>query len=272
MAPLIEANRIRFEYDGPPAILSNLSFTVQPGEFVALIGQNGSGKTTLAKLLLGLLRPTEGRILIDGKDIATQSVATLARSVGYVFQNPDHQIFAQTVLQEISFGVSQLALDPTVEKARIRHAMDQFGLAEHAEKSPHMLSYGLRRKLTVASVVAMRAPIIILDEPTSGLDRYAATSLLDVVSRLNEDGHSVILITHDMRLVATYATRVALIHAGRIAAFDDTLEILYQSELLRSAGIVQPPIVQLSQNLAMDQSPLTPEQLCLALTGSEIAS
>jgi energy-coupling factor transport system ATP-binding protein len=270
LAPAIEAKNLWFGYERDQPILRDLSFTLKSGEFMALIGQNGSGKTTLAKHMIGLLRPTQGRILIGGEDTAGISTGMLARSVGYVFQNPDHQIFAHTVRQEISFGLAQLALDPAEERQRIQQVMEQFDLAEHAEQSPHQLSFGLRRKLTVASVVAMRAPIHILDEPTAGLDCKSAIDLMDIVSQVNEQGHSILLITHDMRLVAAYASKTALIHAGQIAAVDDTRQILYRAELLKSTRIEPPQIVRLSQSLDLDQSPLTAEELCSVLTKNEM--
>jgi energy-coupling factor transport system ATP-binding protein len=241
MPPRIETEALCHTYPNGRMAIQDISVTLEPGDFVALIGQNGSGKTTFAKHLDGLLRPTSGRILFDGADIHKRPIGELSALVGYIFQNPDHQIFSSTVFDELAHGPRNLGLAEADVKRRVEVTIARFGLGDVAEQQPAM-----RRKVSVASVYAMGTPVLILDEPTTGLDWGAVKVLMSLISELNHQGHTILLITHDMRVVTEYAPRALLLHEGRALRFDSTRRIFQGPELLERLGIQIPPIVELA--------------------------
>ena len=189
-------------------------------------------------------------------------VGELAHTVGYVFQNPDHQIFAATVRKEIAFGPRNLGCTPDEVARRVDEALRLFDLLEQAEAPPAVLGFGLRRLISIAAVYAMRPAILILDEPTTGLDWRSATHLMALLSDLHRRGHTILLITHDMRLVCDWAPRTLLMHAGRVLAEGPTIEVMaLQAELAR-AQVSPPQVVTLGERLAMSPLPLTVEAFC----------
>ena len=237
---------------------------------MAIIGQNGSGKTTFAKHLNGLLRPTHGEVLLLGKSIGDRTVSDLARDVGYVFQNPDHQIFSATVRDELAFGPRNLGLDDIVVNNRTEAALERFALTPFADHQPAVLGFGLRRKVSIAAVYTMETPILILDEPTTGLDLRSTTELMELICELNRQGHTIILITHDMRVVAEYVPSCMVVRAGEILAYDDTREIFKQTKLLRETQIALPQISELGQRMTtygMRDDILTVPEFCDGCTG-----
>lgn len=229
--------------------LNGINLDIKKGDFVAVIGQNGAGKTTLVKHLIGLLRPDSGSILINGQDTRTQSVAQLAQKVGYVFQNPDHQIFLNTVEKEIEFGPGNLNLTPEEVKHRTETAMEKVGIKHLRDESPLSLSKGQRQRVALASVLAMEPEILILDEPTTGQDYHEAIQIMDLVAALNHRGHTIIFITHDMQLVALYAKRVILMGKGEILTDGTPHEVLSQDALLASTYLKPPQITLLAKSL-----------------------
>jgi cobalt transport protein ATP-binding subunit len=272
-APLLETDDLWFAYEPGPPVLLGISIRIEPGEFVAVIGQNGSGKTTLVKHFNGLLRSSKGHVLLDGKSIAHQSVGVLARQVGYVFQNPDHQIFSATTREEIAFGPVNLGLDEDEVEARTIDALERFRLLEYADRQPAMLGFGLRRKVSVAAVYAMKTPIIILDEPTTGLDLKSTTELMQLVSELNEQGRTIVLITHDVRIVAEYASRCMVVRDGKVLTHDNTREVFKQTDLLSSTHIEAPQISELGRRMVrhgLQDGVLTVSEFCDAY--SELVS
>ena len=258
--PCLSARDLWFAYPESEPVLRGVSFTLDDSGFVALVGQNGSGKTTLVKHFNGLLRPMRGEVLLYGEDIRDRAVSQLACAVGYVFQNPDHQIFSATVREEISFGLQQMALAPGEIAVRTDEALAAFHLEPFADEPPATLSFGLRRKVTVAAIFAMRPRVWILDEPTTGLDRAAARALMERVLSLQREGATILLITHDMRLVAEYAPRTAVMRGGEIIAADETRAVFAQPELLREAGLELPPITELARRLSLPGTPLTVDE------------
>ncbi len=213
--PLVEVRALKFNYpDGPP-VLDSIDLRIAPGEFVAIIGQNGSGKTTLAKHLVGLLRPTAGAVMLNGRDRTTMRPAETAAEVGYVFQNPDHQIFAATVEDEVAFGPRNFDLAPGEIQRRCDEVLRAVGLQDARALDPFLLSKGERQRLAVASVLALRPRLLILDEPTTGLDYREQRRMMALVTELNRDGIAIVMITHTPWLVAEYARRVVLIRSGR---------------------------------------------------------
>ncbi len=240
---------VHYHYPGVPA-LEGVDLELYAGEFCALVGQNGAGKSTLAKHLNGLLKPVSGTVEVLGRDTRTLSVGELARDVGYVFQNPDHQIFSARVRDELAFGPRNLGLTPDEVRRRVDEALDGFGLRPYADLPPATLGFGLRRLVSVAAVFAMRPRFFVLDEPTAELDWRSAHELLDHFRRLHRQGHTILLISHDMELVAEYAQRVLLMRAGRIVADAPPAAFFGQTALLQETRLSPPQIMRLAQRLA----------------------
>ena len=243
--------------------LAGLDLALSAGEYVALIGANGSGKSTLAKHAGGLLRPQQGRVLVTGRDTRLISTGELARQVGHVFQNPDHQIFAATVWEEIAFGPRNLGLRPAEVQKRVQAALAAFHLASVADLPPTTLGYGQRRLVTLAAVHAMQPQVLILDEPTAGLDRRLTARLVEWVSELHASGATVVLITHDMRL-ASLAPRCVVMDHGRVVLDGPTAQVFTHLPVLAQAGIAPPPIVELSRRLRLPAAPLSLDDFCRA--------
>jgi len=216
-------------------------------EILALVGPNGSGKTTLAKHLNGLLKPTRGRVLVDGMDTREHTVAELSRKVGYVFQNPEHMFFEETVFKEVAFGPKNLGLDDSEVEERVRWALGAVGLEGFEERTPYSLSGGEKQRLAIACVLAMRPKYLILDEPTTGLDWKAERSVVETIKSLREDGHGILLITHDMDLVLELAERVVLLEDGK-KAFDGPVEEFFSLDLERH-GLERPELLVLAEKL-----------------------
>lgn len=213
--PIISVQNLRHSYDDVEA-LSGISLTVQRGEFVAIVGENGSGKTTLVKHFNRLLTPTSGDVIINGKNTRDCSIATLAHDVGLVFQNPDHMFFADTVRDEISYGVHNLGIENngTVIDAALRDA----GLSGSSDLYPRWLSRGERQRLAIACVVAMQPGVIVLDEPTTGLDGNEARMVVEMLKDLQEKGHTILIITHNKEIARHCADRVILMENGKIVS------------------------------------------------------
>jgi energy-coupling factor transport system ATP-binding protein len=241
---------LSFDYSEQIAALHEVSLDISPGDRLALVGQNGSGKTTLAKLLVGLLEPKSGQILLDEKSIESIRPGTLARKIGFVFQNPDHQIFSPTVWEEIAFGPRNLGLTGKELERRIEEALALFNLRRFAALPPASLSFGLRRQVSIASVFAMKTPILILDEPSLGMDWHSSTTLMERLISHSQGPRSLVFISHDLRLVAQYAKDIAILHEGTLLKHGPSADILHDQELLRQVGMEPLPIAQLSSRLA----------------------
>jgi energy-coupling factor transport system ATP-binding protein len=235
--------------DEAKPVLRGLDLTIRDGEFVALVGANGSGKTTLTKHFNGLLRPRRGRVLVEGDDTAQRSVGQLARHVGYLFQHPEQQIFGPTVRQELAFGPQNLQLPPAEVKARVEAALVRFDLTKVADKPPATLSYGLRRRITLASLAAIDPPVLVLDEPTVGLDAPSLRETFLWLAALHAQRRTIFLITHDMALAAQYAERIVVLHTGQIVADGAAADLFQQAGLLDRASLALPPVLALAQAL-----------------------
>ncbi len=260
--PALRVENLHHAYDDVSALLG-VNLTIQPGEFVALVGQNGSGKTTLVKHFNGLLKPTRGRVWVGERDTTSLSVADLAREVGYVFQNPDHQINQPTVREEIMFGLRNMDFPPDEIARRTDEVLSLFDLRAYAARPPAILGFGLRRKIALASVCVLRPPVLILDEPTGGLDARSAEELLGFAARLRAEGHTLLLVSHDMRRVAAFAERCVILKEGRVLRDGPTREVFADADLLREAFLAPLPVTQLAHALAPQMNldtPLTPEE------------
>lgn len=240
----------RYTDAGSAAALDGVDLDVPAGGFVALVGRNGSGKTTLAKHLNGLLRPGRGTVTLGGVDVATREVGQLARTVGYVFQNPDHQIFNATVGDEVAWGPRNLGLDEAQVRARVADALERFDLAAVSARPPAVLGLGVRRKVAVASVFAMHTPVLVLDEPTAGLDAKSVAALMGQLADRHRRGGTVLLITHDMDTVARHAPRTVVMDAGRVLADGATGAVFRDAATLARSGLEAPRITRLGERLA----------------------
>jgi energy-coupling factor transport system ATP-binding protein len=245
--PILEVNSISFSYPDGPRVLNDISMTIGRGEFVAIVGQNGSGKTTLAKMAVGLLAPDNGTILLEGRDRTTLRPAQTAREIGYVFQNPDHQIFADTVEAEVKFGPRNFGLDEAEVESHCAEVLGAVGLENERATDPFLLGKGQRQRLAVASVLALHPRLLILDEPTTGLDYREQRKMMQLVSELNSAGVAIVMITHTPWLVAEYARRVILMRSGRKLFDGPVREFFLQDELLRSSSFKPPEVTMLSR-------------------------
>jgi energy-coupling factor transport system ATP-binding protein len=205
----VELISLSFTYPKGNMALKDIDLTIYEGEFTAILGANGSGKTTLARHLNALLKPSRGRVnILDG--------APTPEKVGYAFQNPDYQLFEQTVADEIAFGPANLGLDRQEIEKRVSGAIEAMGLEEYRQADPHTLSAGQKRCVAIASVLAMNPPIIVLDEPSAGLDMSKAGQFMQIAANLNRQGHTVIVLSHDMQLVSAFCTRAVVLQEGSI--------------------------------------------------------
>ncbi len=250
-SPLVEVRGLSFSYpDGPP-VLDAIDLRIAPGEFLAIIGQNGSGKTTLAKHMVGLLRPTSGAVMLGGRDRAQLPSARTAAEVGYVFQNPDHQIFAATVADEVAFGPRNFNLSEREIEERSEEVLRAVGLEQARALDPFLLSKGERQRLAVASVLALRPRLLILDEPTTGLDYREQRRMMTLVRRLNRGGIAIAMITHTPWLVAEYARRVVLMRRGRKLYDGGAREFFARTDLLASSSFRAPEATELSRRFGI---------------------
>ena len=242
---MIEVRDIHFTYPNGVEALKGVSLKIGRGEFVAVMGQNGAGKTTLVKHFNGLLKPTSGQVLVEGADTTKVSVASLSRNVGFVFQNPDHQLFSETVEEEIAFGLRNFGFKEEVIDKRIEWALNLLALTQYRKTSPFMLSGGERKRVALASVLAWDPKMLILDEPTIGQDYEQKEKLRQFVMQMKTQEKTIVMVTHDVEFVAECDPRVLLMREGRIIADGAATEILTNQEILTEASIVPPQIAQI---------------------------
>lgn len=256
----IVINNLSFSYKPELEILRgiNLTFNHLP---TAIIGQNGAGKTTLVKLLKGLLLPNQGDIFINGKNTKNYSAARLAQEIGLIFQNPNDQIFKNTVLDEVMFGPLNLKLCLEEAQKNALQALQLVQMEDKIKKNPYDLSLAERKLVSIASILAMDPPIIIFDEPTIAQDSRGIELIKDLINTLNNKGKLVITITHDMDFVADCFSRVIILQNGKIVLDGSTKVVFSQSLLLESAFLKPPHITQLGNRLALKETVLTMEEL-----------
>ena len=236
-------------YENGKQALSNVNLSIKRGEFVAIIGQNGAGKTTLAKHLIQILTPTTGSVFINGENIKSKNSIELTKVIGYVFQDPDNQIFSNTVYKELEFGLKNINLNEAERKQRIETALMLTGLAGKEEEHPFSLGKGERQMIAVASILVMQPDILVIDEPTTGQDWAGINRMMSLVNTLNQNGTTIVMITHDMDIVAKYATRTIVMTGGEAILDGNTRDVFSNAEALKAAFVVPPQCVQLSQRL-----------------------
>ncbi len=262
--PLLEVRDLTHRYPDGTAALQGVSLRIGRGEFVAILGQNGSGKTTLVKHLNGILKPTAGEVRLLGRGLAGQSAAGISRQVGLVFQNPDHQIFAERIREEVAFGPRLQGLSGPEVARRVGEALEAVGLSGYEDADPFILTKGGRQRVAVAGVLATQPEVIILDEPTTGLDHRELQGMMGLIRRLNEAGYTIVIITHAMDVAAAHARRTVLMQDGRIAADGPTRDVFADEARLAGLGLTPPPVVQVANRLGVPA--LSQEELVGALT------
>ena len=256
---LIDVNNLSYTYPNGTTALYDTSLKVKKGEFLAIVGHNGSGKTTLVKHFNGLLKPTGGSVHVCGKDTKNHSIFELGRDVGFVFQNPDHQIFSENIYDEVVFSPKLRGVPEAELKERVSEALHAVELDGYEEEDPFTKSKGIRQRIAVASVLSARPEVIILDEPTTGLDYSEQRKMMGLVKRLNESGHTVIIITHTMWVVAEYAHRVAVLNGGKLIMYGPTREVFSDDATLKQHSLRTPHIVELSNRLG--KTILSPDEM-----------
>lgn len=254
--PVIEIRHLSYTYPDGTEALCDINLIINRGEYVALLGQNGSGKTTLAKHFLGLLKPTSGQIMVDGSNTRQVSTKELVSRVGYVFQNPDHQLFCGTVEEEVAYGLRNLGLSPEDVKMRMHEALVAVEMSHLRRMMVFSLRGAARQRIALASVLAMQPDILIVDEPSACQEKRLSDLLMRLLRDLNASGKSIILATHNMRLVAENATRVVVLDGGRVVLDALTRVAFAEAEHMERAGLKPPQITQLAQRLADSGCPL----------------
>lgn len=230
--------------------LKNINLTIRESEFLALIGQNGSGKTTLSKHIIGILKPTKGKVFVNGYDTLKASTAELARTVGYCFQNPDHQLFSLNVKEELSFGPRNFGLQPDEIERGIVDAMKIVGLSENIlDLPPRALGKGERQRVAFASILTWNPKIFVIDEPTTGQDLRESLFIMDTLKDFNKRGKTVIFISHEMELVAQYATRIAVMHQGEIILDASPKTVFTRTDILHKTNIEPPQVTFLANKM-----------------------
>lgn len=243
---MIECDSVRFGYGKTKdaELIHGISLSIEDGEFVALTGENGAGKSTFSKLLAGILKPSDGKICVNGIDTKKAKNSMLAKTTGFLFQNPDRQLCTYTVRDEIAFGQKALKTGAEEEiSKRTEKIIERFGF--NPDEAPFSLSRGQRQRLALASIIAVEPKVMILDEPTTGLDYKECMEIMSAVKELNKNGTTVIMVCHDMELVLDFARRMIVLADGKIEADGKTLEIMRRKEILQKASLLPPQIIQI---------------------------
>ncbi len=248
--PIVKVDDLWFRYEKQDWALRGVSLEIYPQEILAIVGQNGAGKTTLVKHFNGILTPEKGSVKISGRESHTIPMEEMATQVGYCYQNPDHQIFNLTVRQELEFGLRNLNIGEDEIQRRIARVIETVELNGLEEEYPFALGRGQRQKLAVGSILAMNPPIIIIDEPTTGMDWRGGQAMMELIQDLHQSGRTIIMITHDMRIVTAYATRIVVMAEGRILTSGTAKQVFVQKDVLARAFLEAPQINRIAEALS----------------------
>ncbi|PKM81086.1 MAG: energy-coupling factor ABC transporter ATP-binding protein [Firmicutes bacterium HGW-Firmicutes-14] len=261
---ILEAHRVQYTYGDGTQALNDVDLDIPKGQFTILLGPNGSGKTTLFKVITGLLKPGKGEIRVAGKPFNQFSKEQLYRQIGFVFQDPNDQLFAPTVGEDVAFGPVNLKLPPAEVKTRVEDALGKVGILHLINKPIHYLSYGQKKRAAVAGVLAMKPEIMILDEPTAGLDPGGIREIMRLLVKLNKDANiTMLMATHDVDLVPLYADRIFILYEGEMLLSGPPREVFAQKETIRNAQLRLPRVAHLAEilvkkdRLVADSLPLT---------------
>ena len=254
---IIETRNLTHLYRGKIKALDGINFTARPGERIAIIGANGAGKSTLFKHFNGILKPTSGEVLIKGEPITGKNILEVRKTVGVVFQDPDDQIFAPTVKQDVAFGHMNLGLPEDEIEKRVSEALETVRLTGFEERAPHHLSTGEKKKVAIAGILAMKPEVLVLDEPTAGLDPGGAIRLIRLINGMNRYlGITTIIATHEVDIVPLLADRVCIMSSGKIIGDDSPQKIFSTDELIRKTHLRLPIVAQLIEMLQDEGLPV----------------
>lgn len=264
-AKAIEVRGARYVYPtGHVVALGGVDLDVEHGEIIGIIGQNGSGKTTLTKLFNGLLKPTEGSVFVNGVNTAEHSVQQMAVHVGYVFQNPNHQLFARTIEDELQFGPRNIGVEEDEIRRRVDEAIEFFDLESVKEEHPYRVSFPIRKLVGIASIYTMRPPILIFDEPSTGQDHNTTKIINDLMRRLRDEGTTVVCVSHDMPLLADVVERVVVMKATEIIADASPREVFADKALMARTNLQAPQSTEIALQTVVPRGgpvALTPHEL-----------
>lgn len=255
----LRVEAVSFRYPSGVLALDSVNVDIPSGQVVGILGENGAGKTTLVKLFNGLLRPTQGKVWVGEWDTAAHTTAALAARVGFLFQNPDDQLFERTVAREVAYGPLNQGASETQVKRRVSQALKLVGLDAHADSHPYDLPQPQRKLLALAATIAMDTPILVLDEPTIGQDEVGRKAIGRIVNNLHQMGRTLIIITHDVDFCARHAQRIVVMLKGKVHADGPASKILAQSKTLDEAEVAPPQLIRLAKALKMPAAPLTVE-------------
>ncbi|MBQ2916077.1 MAG: energy-coupling factor transporter ATPase [Clostridia bacterium] len=242
---IIKTENLCFSYDEGREVLKNINIEINEGEFVAVLGHNGSGKSTFAKHLNAILLPTSGKVFVDGMDTSDEEkLGDIRKTAGMVFQNPDNQIIATVVEEDVAFALEHMGVEPNEMRQRVDEALEMVGMSEFSKHATHQLSGGQKQRIAISGVFAMKPRIIILDEPTAMLDPKGRASVMKILHELNENGITIVLITHYMD-EAAQASRVIVINEGEVLLDDEPHYVFQNAGLLSSIGLDVPPSTSL---------------------------
>jgi cobalt transport protein ATP-binding subunit len=270
--PIISVKDIKFNYPAGISALNGVSFEVKQGEKVALLGPNGSGKSTLILLIAGLLMPTKGEIRVFGQPTASKDFQKFRSRIGLVFQDPDDQLFTPSVIEDIEYGPKNLGLPPEVISKRRDHILEDIGIRHLKDRPPHRLSFGEKKKVSLATALILRPELLILDEPTANLDLVSRRGLIDMLNELNAEGTTIVISTHDVEALPELADRVLVVSHGSLMGGGEMHNVLQDVKLLESAGLELPSIARLFTKLKesglVNEVSITYEEALKALTNN----
>ena len=261
---IISVKNLRFSYPAGVKAINDISFEIKRGERVALLGPNGSGKSTLILLIAGLLMPQKGEIKVLNEQTTSKAFQKLRQKIGIVFQDPDDQLFNQTVIEDVAYGPKNLGLSKEQIQERCTHILEDIGISHLRDRPPHRLSFGEKKKVSLATALVLRPELLILDEPTANLDLASRRSLIDMLNALNAEGTTIVVSTHDVEALPELVDRVIIVSHGSLLGEGEIHSVLQNANLLASAGLEPPSIIRLFSSLIdrnlVDKLPLTFEE------------
>ncbi len=262
--PIVSVEDVKFSYPAGVSALKGVSLEIKKGEKVAILGPNGSGKSTLILLIAGLLNPTKGQIKVFGQQTTSKEFPKLRSRIGLVFQDPDDQLFTPTVREDVEYGPKNLGLPAKVISERCDHILEDIGISHLKDRPPHRLSFGEKKKVSLATALILRPELLILDEPTANLDLLSRRALIDLLNELNAEGTTIVISTHDVEALPELADRVIVVSHGSLLGRGEMHEVLQDVALLESAGLELPSIARLFTKLKnlglVDEVPITYEE------------
>jgi len=271
--PIVSVEDVKFSYPAGVSALKGVSLEIKKGEKVAILGPNGSGKSTLILLIAGLLNPTKGQIKVFGQPTTSKDFPKLRSRIGLVFQDPDDQLFTPTVREDVEYGPKNLGLPAKVISERCDHILEDIGISHLKDRPPHRLSFGEKKKVSLATALILRPELLILDEPTANLDLLSRRALIDLLNELNAEGTTIVISTHDVEALPELADRVIVVSHGSLLGRGEMHAVLQDVALLESAGLELPSIARLFTKLKnlglVDDVPITHEE-ALSLLQKEL--